>query len=331
MKHNKVIECLRCVNTTANPTVTINNYGLCNVCEHYLDNFNKNQLNKELGFLKSLITNKKYNAMVGLSGGKDSTATLYTVKKYGFSPLAFTFDIGYTTKDIFSKAEQIAKNLRVDYEVINIKKYIQKAERESFEKMADLYNEKENNNLKTKFKKLYAEGRSYYSTKCDISFPFVRPCQICRKIVIRAYYAEAIKRNISAVIIGINEWTGLSDNSYSAIRKIQPHPDKPPAYIVHLPFLLQRKSSDIKPILKKINWKKPKNEKFIDTGASACLLARACEAKARRMLGFHLDSTRLSREVAVGFISKRQAKRAIKSVRKSQKTVKQVLQDAEII
>lgn len=332
MNSVKIKECINCINTTANPSIIINKSGLCNVCEHYLHNkIDKNKFKEDLDFLKSFITQEKYDAMVGISGGKDSTATLYTVKKYGFSPLAFTFDIGYTLNDIFSRAEELAKSIGVDYEIINIKKYIKKIERESFQKMADLYDEKEDDILKDKFKNLYAEGRHYYSTKSKISFPFVRPCQICRKVVIPAYYAEACNRNINIVFIGINEWTGLSENTYSAIRKLQPYPNKPPVYIVHLPFLLQRKFSDTKLILKKLHWKKPRNDKFIDSGANACLLARACEAKAQRMLGFHIDSTRLARETTVGFITKKQAKNAINTVRESSKTVREVLEDAGII
>lgn len=331
MSNGPIIECIKCVNTTANPTITINKDGLCNVCKQYALNFNKNRLKEELIFLKSFITHKKYDVMVGVSGGKDSSATLYTIKQLGFTPLAFTFEVGYTIKDIFSRARRVANTLHCDYEVIDIRKYIEETERESFEKMANLYAKGESEDLKNKFRKFYEEGRRYYSAKCKISFPFVRPCQICRKFVIRAYYAEALKRGISLITIGINEWTGLSNNSYSAIRKIQPYSDRPPVYIVHLPFLLQRKFSETKKILEEIKWIKPKNDKFIDTGASACLLALACEAKAERMLGFHIDSTRLAREVTVGFISKKQAQNALKNVRESSKTVREVLEEAEIL
>ena len=83
--------------------------------------------------------------------------------------------------------------------------------------MADLYDEPVTEEFKEKFRKIYKEGRKYYSTKQQIAFPFVRPCQICRKIAIKAYYNEAIERNIKIVFVGINEWTGLSNGTYSAI------------------------------------------------------------------------------------------------------------------
>lgn len=99
-KDETIKECKRCLNNTKNPTINIGKNGLCNICSLYLKNFNKNVLKKELNFLKTLIGSRKskYDAMVGISGGKDSTAILYTVKEMGFNPLAFTFDIGYYPK-----------------------------------------------------------------------------------------------------------------------------------------------------------------------------------------------------------------------------------------
>lgn len=326
----KIKECKHCINTTVNPAITIDSNGLCNVCNHYFKNFDKSNLEKELFFLKSFISNKKYDAMVGISGGKDSTATLYEIKKLGFSPLAFTFDIGYTVPTIFKKGQAVAKRIGVDYEIINIKKYISKTTRKSFEKMADVY-EKAKNTNNEKFRDLYQTGRKLYSTKESLSFSFIRPCQICRKVVIPAYYYEALRHNVNLVIIGINEWAGLSNNSYSGIRKLQPLKNKPPVYIVHLPFLLQWKIKETKSILRKINWKPPQNTNFVDTGSGSCLLSRACEEISFKKLGFHLDSSRLAREVTVGFISKKIAKKAIENPRKTKKTVKQVLIESGII
>lgn len=325
-------ECIKCINNTNNPSIKIGRDGLCNICKQYIYSFNKDELKKELDFLKSFISNKQYDVMVGISGGKDSTAVLKTVKQLGFTPLAFTFKIGYLSPEVFLRAKKVAKQLRINHEVIDVTKYVKKTEKECFKKMADLYDEPENNNLKRKFKNLYKEGRKYYSTKCDISFPFVRPCQICRKIAIKAYYAEAQKRGIKVVIIGINEWATLKDNYLSAIRKIQYIKSRQPIYIVHLPFLLQRNIKDTKKILKELKWKKPNHENFVNTGGGSCMLARACELKAEKMLGFHIDSARLARECTIGFITKKQAKEALAKYHKiTEKTVREVLLDAKLI
>src|SRR5208283_4865760 len=114
--------------------------------------------------------------------------------------------------------------------------------------------------------KWYIEGRRHYSIKCQHAIPFVRTCQLCRRIIVRAYYGEAQKHGVRVVILGINEWAGLSQNSeskkfvFSAIRKLQPFRSKPPVYVVHLPFLLQQKINDIRSILKQLGWRIPRGE-----------------------------------------------------------------------
>lgn len=330
----EVKECRICINNTKNPSIKINDDGICNICEHYNKYFKRSDIETEKEFIKTFITNKKYDCMVGLSGGKDSSAMLYTVKELGFTPLAFSFKVGYNemTKSVKEKINNITKCLGIDYQVININNYISDIDKQCFKQMSELYDEELTEKSKEKFREIYNEGRKYYSTKQQIVFPFVRPCQICRKIAIKAYYEEAVKRNIKVVFIGINEWASNKNNKYSAIRKLKPFENKPEVYIVHLPFLVGRKYEELPEILERIGWKREEGDHEVDTGGSACLLARACEKKANEILGFHLDSARLAREITVGFIDKAKAKEAIKNGnRESEYTVKEVLKRGNII
>jgi|SRR3989338_466382 len=340
MRIVKLRECKICLNNTLNPTISIGRNDLCRLCELYKNNFDGKLLEKELKFLKTFIgdsKNKKYDVMVGISGGKDSTAILYTVLKMGFTPLAFTFDLGYYPQHIFSRAAQVARKLGIDYVRIDIKKYIQKHDLVSYQKTAELYSKKITPSLKREFLRNYVQGKKYYSIKSKKSHAFVRVCILCRHTVVPSYYREAARRGIKLIVLGINEWTGLSQDKksnrfiFSGIRKIKLFSDKPPLYIVHLPFLLQRRISDVNEILKTLGWKKPRGERLIETNANSCLLARASESKADKLLGFHPDSTRLSREVTVGFITKQQARKALAKVHNYRYSVRQVLQRAEII
>ena len=201
----EVKECRICINNTKNPSIKINDDGICNICEHYNKYFKRSDIETEKEFIKTFITNKKYDCMVGLSGGKDSSAMLYTVKELGFTPLAFSFKVGYNemTKSVKEKTNNITKCLGIDYQVININNYISDIDKQCFKQMSELYDEELTEKSKEKFREIYNEGRKYYSTKQQIVFPFVRPCQICRKIAIKAYYEEAVKRNIKVVFIGI--------------------------------------------------------------------------------------------------------------------------------
>lgn len=201
------VECKKCVNTSTNLSSMIEKSGLCDVCERYEKNFSKEPLRKELEFLLSLRNSGrgKYDAMVGISGGKDSTATLYETKRMGFTPLSFSLDTRYYPKHIFQRAKQVARKLKVDYEQIDARKYMRPVDRVCFEKTAELYDEHDSLELKEKFRKWYVEGRRHYSAKCQHKIPFVRTCQLCRRLVIRSYYGEAQKYGVSVVILGINE------------------------------------------------------------------------------------------------------------------------------
>jgi len=334
-----VKECRVCLNNTANPTISINKNGLCRVCELYKCNFNRRNLKKELAFLRSFIGSGKgkYDAMVGVSGGKDSTATLYTIKQMGFTPLAFTLDVGYYPKHIVKRAGQVARALGVDFVAINIKSQIKKQDLISYEKTAVLFDKKISEELKREFFQSYTEEKEHYSVKSKGSHSFVRTCRLCRHTVVPAYYREAVRRGVKVVVLGINEWAGLSQSKtsnrfiISGIRKLQPSAKQPPVYVVHLPFILQRKITDVRRILGILDWKKPPGEELIETNANSCLFARAAESKAKKLLGFHPDSTRLSREVTVGFITKDQARRALAKVHRSKYSVRQVLERAGII
>ena len=134
-------ECKRCINTSQNPFIEFNKSGYCNTCEMYLKNFSKVALKKELRFLKSFIGKgkKKYDIMVGLSGGKDSSATLYQLKEMGFTPLAYTFNTGYFPPYIYRRAKSVAKKCGVDYQIIPVKKYLTNDMRQRFRRMAELY------------------------------------------------------------------------------------------------------------------------------------------------------------------------------------------------
>jgi len=173
----------------------------------------------------------------------------------------------------------------------------------------------------------YFSGRENYKG-------VVRPCWVCRDLIIHARYFEAQKRGIPIIAIGINEWTSLKKSTasksffVSAIKKLKPFANKPPVYIVHFPFLMQRKLKDAKKILKKMGWNYYKNAQ---SNAASCLLACAAEEPLYKNLGFHPDSTRLAREVTIGFMTKKQAQAALKKIRHCQYTIPQVLKKAKLI
>lgn len=327
--------CKRCINTTNNPSITIGEDGLCNVCRDYEKKYDVGILDHELEFLRTFITSgNSNNCMVALSGGKDSSAMLYSVKELGFNPIAFTFEIGYNllTDSLKEKINRVCSNIGVTHEYIDVHPYVTDNDRKCFRLTAELYDKPITAESSEEFKRIYAEGRKHYSTKDDTIMPFVRPCQICRKIAIRAYYAEAIKHNVRIVFVGINEWSGLSNNKYTAIRELKPFPDMPAVYIVHFPFLIHRKLSDLDMILDKIGWSREDGDNVVDTGGSACMLARIAESKSTEMLGFNVDESRLSREVTAGFLDRDEALNAVSHYQRPvNKTMIKVLEESRLL
>lgn len=326
--------CKRCINTINNPSITIDKEGICNICRDYDSKFDEKKLDEELEFLKTFINkNADINSMSALSGGKDSSAMLYSIKEMGFKPLAFTFEIGYNiiTDSLKNKINRICEYIGVKHEYIDMHQYVTDIDKDCFKLTADLYDklDMEETDL---FKKIYFEGRKHYSTKDKTVMPFVRPCQICRKIAIKAYYEEAIKHNVRIVFVGINEWAGLSNNTYTAIRELKPYKDKPSVFIVHFPFLVRRKLGDLKEILEKIGWEREIGDNEVDTGGSACMLARIAESKSTSMLGFNLDEARLSREITAGFLSKDTALNAINNYKKDiNRSMTEVLEKSDLL
>src|SRR4030042_819363 len=99
--------CTRCIMDTSNHDITFDENGVCNHCHEY-DTFIKQFIytGKEgEEKLKALVTDikkdgrgKKYDCIIGVSGGVDSTYTLYLARQQGLRPLAVSIDNDYDTE-----------------------------------------------------------------------------------------------------------------------------------------------------------------------------------------------------------------------------------------
>ena len=101
------------------PDIWLDTEGVCSVCAEHEKL--KAVIDKplETDFIKILNQNKsksEYDCLVMCSGGKDSTASLYYMKKrYKLNPLAFTFDHGFETEDAMENVRNAVEILGVDY------------------------------------------------------------------------------------------------------------------------------------------------------------------------------------------------------------------------
>jgi N-acetyl sugar amidotransferase len=91
----ELIWCQECLLPNSRPNLFINSNGICNAC---LNNKNKNYVNwkKRLILLKRIVRNikkknSKFDCLIPVSGGKDSTWQTFKCLELGLRPLAFTW------------------------------------------------------------------------------------------------------------------------------------------------------------------------------------------------------------------------------------------------
>ncbi len=113
--------CVKCVLPEHRPDITFNAAGQCSLCSGDRDGDRRRRESPllETDFVKILTRNKKrgrYHCLVMCSGGKDSTAALYYMKKrYKLEPLAFTFDNGFEPPDALENVRNAVERLGVDH------------------------------------------------------------------------------------------------------------------------------------------------------------------------------------------------------------------------
>lgn len=114
--------CTRCLLDTTLPSIRFDEHGVCQYC-HSHDTlaayYHKNC--KIRGAVDALVQKirfsgrgREYDCIVGVSGGVDSSYTLYSVKKMGLRPLAVHFDNGWNTDEAVSNIKRMTGDLGVD-------------------------------------------------------------------------------------------------------------------------------------------------------------------------------------------------------------------------
>ena len=109
------MRCSRCVLSNKTPKITFDHNGVCNYCHSY----KKNSYLGEPALLEKLTTLKKkaskYDCMVGLSGGRDSTYVLLKlVKDYNMKVLAINYENPFTVPEAKTNIKNATERLDVD-------------------------------------------------------------------------------------------------------------------------------------------------------------------------------------------------------------------------
>ena len=110
---------------TTDPIIKFNEEGICNHCVEYLDvraaySYKGAETDRQfealLNEIKSASKGRKYDCVVGLSGGIDSSYVAYLAKKNGLRVLGVHMDNGWNSEEAVQNIRNIAQILGVDYE-----------------------------------------------------------------------------------------------------------------------------------------------------------------------------------------------------------------------
>lgn len=116
--------CTRCVLDETTKQITFDESGVCNFCKEYdllaertinrPSNIRQKELSEQLNLIKLRGRGKKYDCILGVSGGVDSTYLALKAKEWGLRPLIVHFDNGWNSELAVKNIENIITKLGFD-------------------------------------------------------------------------------------------------------------------------------------------------------------------------------------------------------------------------
>ena len=120
----KFQRCTNCVMDTTDSKITFDEHGVCDFCNDYYQNIQPywaNQLNdpglleRTAAEIKAASKGQKYDCIIGMSGGVDSSYLCYVAKVLmGLNPLIYVVDTGWNLNVAVENIERIVKALDLD-------------------------------------------------------------------------------------------------------------------------------------------------------------------------------------------------------------------------
>jgi N-acetyl sugar amidotransferase len=124
MENNNYQICSRCIYDIKVPAITFNKKGVCSYCQmsdDLIEMYNtgtdvgQNELNRIIAQIKKDGKNKKYDSVIGVSGGTDSSFMMHiAVKQWGLRPLAVHYDNTWNSSTATENIKKVANKLNID-------------------------------------------------------------------------------------------------------------------------------------------------------------------------------------------------------------------------
>lgn len=123
MNNDNLKICTRCIYDSRVPYITFDENGVCNYC-HQLDKLKSDyktgtkegeeEFKKIVEQIKKDGIGKKYDCVIGVSGGTDSSYMLYLAKKMGLRPLAVHYDNTWNSAIATQNIRKVLTGLDID-------------------------------------------------------------------------------------------------------------------------------------------------------------------------------------------------------------------------
>lgn len=120
---NKQTRCNNCVLDVSVQDILFNEYGKCNYCSYFEkeikkywfpNNEGKKILDKKIELIKHKYSNRRYHAIIGLSGGLDSSYLALALKEYDLRILAVHVDAGWNSEIAVNNIRTIVNHCNFD-------------------------------------------------------------------------------------------------------------------------------------------------------------------------------------------------------------------------
>ena len=120
--------CSRCILDTTVPRIRFDDDGTCNYCKMHdkfeqkypLSELGEKRLKEQIEEIRRKGKKKRYDCIIGISGGTDSTYCLYLAKKWGLRPLAVHLDNEWDSDIAINNIKRSVEKLGVSLKLVRV-------------------------------------------------------------------------------------------------------------------------------------------------------------------------------------------------------------------